>query len=64
VKNIGDKVAELALEMLEENKVGIKKEMCENYIKIINKAPDMIENLVDALAESIASEGTKEGGDG
>ena len=63
MQTVGDKVKELALEMLEENKDNIKKEMCENYIKLINKAPDMIENFVDALAESISSENTSRGGD-
>ena len=56
MQTVNDKVRELALEMLEENKVAIKKEMCENYIKLINKLPDAVENFVDALVESIASE--------
>jgi len=60
MQTVSEKVNELALEMLEENKENIKKEMHENYIRLINKVPDMVESLVDVLAESIVS---GEGGD-
>jgi len=60
MQTVSEKVNELALEMLEENKENIKKEMHENYIRLINKVPDMVESFIDVLAESIVS---GEGGD-
>lgn len=56
MQTVEEKVRELALDMLEENKDRIKEEMCENYIRIINNTPKMLEDFVGALADSPVQE--------
>ena len=56
MQTVEEKIKELAIDMLEENKSKIKDEMCENYIRIINSAPKILEDFVEALVDSLTQE--------
>ena len=44
-----DKLQELGIEALEENKDVIKKAIADSQIEIINKAPQLLEKVLDAM---------------
>ena len=44
-----DKLQELGIEALEENKEAIKKAIADSQIEIIRKAPQMLEKVLDAV---------------
>ena len=44
-----DKLQELGIEALEENKDAIKKAIADSQIEIIKKAPQMLEKVLDAV---------------
>ena len=44
-----DKLQELGIEALEENKDAIKKAIAESQIEIIKKAPQLLEKVLDAV---------------
>ena len=49
-----DKLQELGVEALEENKVEIKKEIANSVIEMAKKCPQYIEKLLGALCETIS----------
>ena len=51
MKTYTDKLQELGIEALEENKDKIKTAIIDCQIEIINKAPQYIEQLIEALFE-------------
>ena len=44
-----DKLRELGVEALEENKDAIKKAIADSQIEIIKKAPQLLEKVLDAV---------------
>ena len=44
-----DKLQELGIEALEENKDAIKKAIADSQIEIIKKAPQLLEKVLDAV---------------
>ena len=44
-----DKLQELGIEALEENKDAIKKAIADNQIEIIKKAPQMLKDILDMV---------------
>jgi len=51
-----DKLQELGIEALEENKDAIKKAMTDSLIEIIRKSPQLLERLVDDLLSGASNE--------
>ena len=51
-----DKLQELGVEALEENKDAIKKAMTDSLIEIIRKSPQLLERLVDDLLSGASNE--------
>ena len=47
-----DKLQELGVEALEENKDAIKKAIAESQIEIIKKAPQMLKDVLDMVLSS------------
>ena len=44
-----DKLQELGIEALEENKDAIKKAIAESQIELIRKAPQLLEKVLEAV---------------
>ena len=51
-----DKLQELGIEALEENKDAIKKAIADSQIEIINKAPQMLKDVLDMALSPDGSE--------
>ena len=49
-----DKLEEIGIEALEENKDEIKKAIKESQVEIIRKAPQHVEKLIDVLSDAIS----------
>ena len=53
-----DKLQELGIEALEENKGEIKKAIAESQIEIIKKASQYLDKLIDIFSDIIVSDET------
>ena len=53
-----DKLQELGIEALEENKEEIKKAITESQIEIIKKASQYLDKLIDIFSDIIVSDET------
>ena len=49
VQTYMDKLRELSIEALEENKDAIKRAIADSQIEILKKAPQLLEKVLDAM---------------
>jgi len=55
-----DKLQELGVQSLEENKDKIKAAMVESQLELIKKAPQLIERLLDSIGDMLISGNTQD----
>jgi TRAP-type C4-dicarboxylate transport system substrate-binding protein len=55
-----DKLQELGVQSLEENKDKIKAAMVESQLELIKKAPQLMERLLDSIGDMLISGNTQD----